>query len=396
MVSQISQVLRLVFKSYEHYDIKKDCEGRNLQGLPDAPSDDNTELMVLLMIEHTEKYFKGKEATVSSVLEYTFELYEHNEMVEVCSDLGVSTDGDKARLVRNVIKHVDMEVITLNISRVSVADTGEQKKWFDGWPKGKKLIEAGLIDIDGYSGWICKSSLPEDQKKLFGHGHGGEFPRSGDAASRRLFWVTRKYHPDKDGFLFSKAQWTDEDKAKIKKEATDILDTTKNNEIQFIQFYGRLKIISKSKPIPTKVKQHYKKLVKDGGRCCNCTKAIHKLQDGDDEIDHKNDFYSVSQNNHIYDKPSDYQLTCACCNKVKRSDKDEEYRAPSHGYEVQYLWGGQEKLDLAAKFPTEGTYWGDVLYWKANVAYAQRARDEGVVHANKKEFEEYVRKYKKV
>ena len=392
----ISQTLRLVFKSYDHYDIKKDCKDRNLQGLPDAPSDDNTELMVLLMIEHTEKYFQGKEHSVSSVLEYNYELYDHKEMVEVCSDLGVSTEGDKARLVQNVIEHVDMEVITLNISRVSVADTGEQKKWFDGWPKGKRLMEAGFIDINGNSGWICKSSLPEDQKKLFGKGHGGEFPRSGDAASRRLFWVTRKYLPASDGFLFSKAQWTDEDKAMIKKEATDILDTTKKNEIQFVRFCGRLKIISKSKPIPTKVKQHYKKLMKDGGRCCNCTKAIHRLQDGDDEIDHKNDFYSVSQNNHIYDKPSDYQLTCACCNKVKRSDKDEEYRAPSHGYEVQYLWGGRETLDLTAKFPTEGTYWGDVLYWKANVAYAQRARDEGVVHANKKEFEEYVRKYKKV
>jgi len=122
----VSQVLRVLFESYEHYDIEKDYKGRNLQGLPDAPSDGDTELMVLMVIDHTTEYFQGKEATVSSVLEYTFELYEHKEMVEVCIDLGVSTDGDKARLVRNVIEHVELELITLDLSTVNVAGTGKQ------------------------------------------------------------------------------------------------------------------------------------------------------------------------------------------------------------------------------------------------------------------------------
>jgi len=56
----VSQVLRVLFESYEHYDIEKDCKGRNLQGLPDAPSDGDTELMVLMVIDHTTEYFKER------------------------------------------------------------------------------------------------------------------------------------------------------------------------------------------------------------------------------------------------------------------------------------------------------------------------------------------------
>ncbi len=107
----ISTVLRSVYSAHRDYDLVQDCQARDIdtEGVWNAEAADAAELMIQMMIRHTQEHFiDNLQTTSADILGYTFALYTGDEMKEVCTDLGLPNDGNRERLVQNVVDYVEL------------------------------------------------------------------------------------------------------------------------------------------------------------------------------------------------------------------------------------------------------------------------------------------------
>jgi len=107
----ISTVLRSVYSAHRDYDLVQDCQARDIdtEGVWNAEAADAAELMIQMMIRHTQEHFiDNLQTTSADILGYTFALYTGDELKEVCTDLGLPNDGNRERLVQNVVDYVEL------------------------------------------------------------------------------------------------------------------------------------------------------------------------------------------------------------------------------------------------------------------------------------------------
>jgi 5-methylcytosine-specific restriction endonuclease McrA len=157
---------------------------------------------------------------------------------------------------------------------------------------------------------------------------------------------------------------TDKDRSMLIEEHSKLSFPKKGTQVYYIKFYG-LGVKRRRAAIRANIKKEICRLP-----CVNC--GTHTSI----ECDHKNDLVLEQNDEQVLNTTTqtlnDFQPLCKHCNDVKRGVKAkmiQEYKRQSApGFPPHLAFTeGDETLDMTNLYWYKGTYWGDVLAFKAKL-----------------------------
>lgn len=223
-----------------------------------------------------------------------------------------------------------------------------------------KQFTTDFLNKEGKSSLIVRYSLPKYCAYT-----------SGDGIFRNDGWLGKKYKFCRFSEKFklhrkTSRAWdlTDEDRAMLLEEHGNLTFPKKGTQVYYIKFYG-LGIQRRAATIRANIK---KEICMFPCVSCGTTTGV--------ECDHKNDLVLEQNDERVLNTQTqtltDFQPLCKHCNDVKRAVKAKMMRegrrqgAPGFPSHLAFT-EGDETLDMSDLYWYKGTYWGDVVMFKAKL-----------------------------
>lgn len=223
-----------------------------------------------------------------------------------------------------------------------------------------KQFTRDFLNEEGKSSLIDRYSLPEYCAYTSGD---GIFRNDGWLGKKYKFCrFSEKFNPDRK----TSRAWdlTDEDRAMLLEEHSQMTFPKKGTQVYYIKFYG-VGVQRRAAAIRSDIKREICRLP-----CASCGTTTGV------ECDHKNDLVLEQNDERVLNTQtqtlSDFQPLCKHCNDVKRAVKAkmmrEKKRQGAPGFPSRLAFTeGDETLDMENLYWYKGTYWGDVAAFKAKL-----------------------------